>query len=97
LSQKKLALKIGISPPNLSQWESMATPPLDGIMRVCNELDYPLWQFFRDDKSHSGEPLPPWIKPEHIDFIRELNKLPDDMQHQLLKNFTEIISLRKFI
>lgn len=97
LSQKDLAIRIGITPPNLSQWESMAIPPLEGIMKVCEELGVPLWRFFREEEPGDAGALPDWIRPEQLAFLKELGALPEDAQKQLLEHFTGIIKLRKIL
>ncbi len=95
LSQKDMALKIGISAPNLSQWEGMAFPPLEGILKVCSVLNIPLAQFFNDNSEQKHEQMPDWIKPEYLDFLEQLRTLPEEVQKQLLKNFSGIIGMRK--
>lgn len=97
ISQKELAARIGISPPNLSQWESMALPPLEGIMKICHELGMPLWKFFLSSEETAEDFLPPWFRPEHMEFIKKISRLPEELQDQLLKNFSEIAAVRKLI
>ncbi len=97
ISQKELAERIGISPPNLSQWESMALPPLEGIIKVCSELQVPLWEFFLSDTDAAQDFLPQWFREEHVEFIRKISELPEELQDQLLKNFSEIVAVRKLI
>ncbi|PKL38467.1 MAG: hypothetical protein CVV44_11315 [Spirochaetae bacterium HGW-Spirochaetae-1] len=97
LSQKDLAVELGITPPNLSQWESMALPPLEGIIKVCGRLDIPLWRFFIDGTTELKSSLPSWVSDDHIHFLRELGSLPEDLQKQLLENFIGIISVRKML
>lgn len=97
ISQKELAGRIGITPPNLSQWEGMAIPPLEGIMKVCHELGIPLWSFFSDGSGDRGHDMPSWMKPEYMAFIQHLSNLPEEVQKQLLEHFTGIISMRKML
>lgn len=97
ISQKELAARVGISPPNLSQWEAMTLPPLEGIIKVCQELEIPLWQFFLTEEETVTDFMPPWFRQEHLEFIKELSQLPEDLQDTLLKSFTEIAVVRKLM
>ena len=66
-------------------------------MKICRHFDIPLWQFFMDDETALKNYLPPWVRKEHLEFLKELNKLPESTQKKILKNITEIITLRKYI
>ncbi|HPV96740.1 MAG: helix-turn-helix transcriptional regulator [Spirochaetota bacterium] len=50
LSQGQLAAMMGITQASLSALEHSVFPSLARIQQICDLLDYPVWQFFYDDR-----------------------------------------------
>jgi transcriptional regulator with XRE-family HTH domain len=87
LSQAELALKIGISRPNISFWENSDYPPLEAIDRVCKTLQVDIVDFFNDRDSHSTIMLPEGIK----EFVETLLLFDDETRNDLLEIFNTIL------
>lgn len=48
--QNEFAKKIGVSSSTISFWCNAEYPPLEAIIKVCNELKIPLHDFFATDE-----------------------------------------------
>jgi transcriptional regulator with XRE-family HTH domain len=91
LNQAELALKIGVSRPNISFWENSPFPPLEAIYKICKALNVNMGEFFSDQEDRSGS-----IPSEDLKALgQKMLLLDDEARSDLLDIFRNIC--QKFI
>ncbi|OHD67123.1 MAG: hypothetical protein A2W19_03740 [Spirochaetes bacterium RBG_16_49_21] len=91
LNQAELALKIGVSRPNISFWENSAFPPLEAIYKICKVFNINIGEFFSDRESQFDS-----ITSEELRALgQKMLLLDDEARSDLLEIFNNIF--QKFL
>jgi transcriptional regulator with XRE-family HTH domain len=86
LNQAELALKIGVSRPNISFWENSPFPPLEAIYKICKALNVSMGEFFSDQEDRSDS-----IPSEELKALgQKMLFLDDEARSDLLDIFNNI-------
>lgn len=88
LNQADLAVMTGVSRPNISFWENSEYPPLEAIVKVCQALKIPVWEFFLTDEAKAGLY---GISPEAMLLIERLGGLDSESLHDVMELFYSIL------
>jgi transcriptional regulator with XRE-family HTH domain len=92
LSQEDLALKVGVSRPNISFWENADFPPLEAIDRVCKVLGMDIWKFFLTDEAITKVID---IPRESITLFQQFSLLDPESRNDVMEIFQLI--LKKYV
>jgi len=90
LSQEQCSEVTGFSQSMISGFEKAEFPNYEYIIKLYRYLKKPLYEFIISKEELSkifG------IKPDYLDIIKEMNKLPDNMAKRLLLNFLDLTEL----
>lgn len=87
LNQAQLALKIGVSRPNISFWENSAFPPLEAIDKVCKALNENIAHFFSSADEPSNIKIPEELKR----LVQNILLFDDEAKTDLLDIFNNIL------
>jgi transcriptional regulator with XRE-family HTH domain len=75
--QNEFASKIGIAGSTMSIWCNAEYPPLEGIEKICNALDMPLYRFFmstKDIEDFMG------VDPEWLEMGKAIQPLSSNLK-----------------
>lgn len=89
LHQADLALRVGVSRPNISFWEHADYPPLEAIEKICNALGLEIGKFFAND---FGIEKKNYLLDQYSTLFEEINQLDKENSDDLLSIMSIILT-----
>lgn len=94
LTQKELAVKLGIAPTNVASWEQgKSSPDIDTLIRICEILNTNLVEMYECKFEFYFNELGDHEEAKILHFFRELN---EDGKEKALEYIEDLASMSKY-